>query len=170
MYCYRYIPDLRRPASRLEIVTIVLVALSVVFLLIGGLGMVVTIPMKSGEPWMLGLSGLALMFVAMPCMLIIHWQGRRREQLRCGGFPVPGRVVKMTCHISVSYGSGAGVRKRHPWTVWCEYRYEGQTYTVRSTFLWDEPAGTTAKVFLDQLHPERAWVDPKSLQYKLTLR
>ena len=170
MYYNRYIPDLRRPASRLEIVTIVLCALSFVFLLIYGLSFVVAIPMKSGEPWMLGLPGLALCFAAMPCMVIIHWQGRRRERLRCDGFPVQGRIIKRVCHLSVSYGSGAGVRKRHPWTVWCEYRYEGQSYTVRSTFLWDEPVGKTAKIFLDQLRPERAWVDPKSLQYKLTLR
>ena len=170
MYYNRYIPDLRRPASRLEIVTIVLTALSFVFLLIYGLSMVATIPMRNGEPGFCGLAGLALLFAAMLCTLVVHWQGLRRERLRCDGFPVQGRIIKAVCHLSVSYGSGAGVRKRHPWTVLCEYSYEGQTYTVRSTFLWDEPVGKTAKIFLDQLRPERAWVDPRSLQYKLTLR
>ena len=169
MYYNHYVPDLRRPAGRLEMVTIVVAALSVAFLLFYGLSMVAAVPMRSGEPWMLGTTGLALLFTAISCMVIVHWQGRGRDRLRRDGFPVPGQVIKVTCHPSVSYGS-VGVRKRHPWTVWCEYSYEGQTYTVRSTFLWDEPVGKTAKIFLDQLHPERAWVDPKSLQYQIKLR
>ena len=53
-------------------------------------------------------------------------------------------VVRVTHHPSVSYGN-----QRHPWTVLCEYRYEGRTYTARSTFLWDETAGSTAKIFLN---------------------
>ena len=164
MYLYtHYFMDLRRPASRLEIVTIVLSALAVFFALLFGLGYVIAIPMRSGEPWMLGVTGLLLLFAAMPCLWIAQLQGRRREWLRRGGFPVQGRVVNSTCHVTVSYGS-VGTRKRHPWTVLCEYRYEGQTYTARSTFLWDEPAGSTAKIFLDRDRPGQAWVDPKSLQ------
>ncbi|MEY8316610.1 hypothetical protein AALB19_04710 [Oscillospiraceae bacterium 50-58] len=160
-----YFMNLRRPASRLEIVTIVLDALAVFFMLIFGVGHVIAIPMRSGEPWMLGVTGLLLLFAAMPCMLIAQFQGRRREWLRCSGFPVQGRVVRVTHHPSVSYGN-----QRHPWTVLCEYRYEGRTYTARSTFLWDEPAGSTAKIFLDRDRPGQAWVDPKSLQYKINLR
>ena len=166
MYLYtHYFMDLRRPASRLEIVTIVLSALAVFFALLFGLGYVIAIPMRSGEPWMLGVTGLLLLFAAMPCLWIAQLQGRRREWLRRGGFPVQGRVVNSTCHVTVSYGS-VGTRKRHPWTVLCEYRYEGQTYTVRSTYLWDEPVGSTAKIFLDQERPGQAWVDPGSLQYR----
>ena len=107
---------------------------------------------------MLGVTGLLLLFAAMPCMLIAQFQGRRREWLRCSGFPVQGRVVRVTHHPSVSYGN-----QRHPWTVLCEYHYEGQTYTVLSTFLWDKPAKQTARVYLDQQRPAQAWVDPKSL-------
>ncbi|WP_251318493.1 DUF3592 domain-containing protein [Flintibacter muris] len=166
MYLYtHYFMDLRRPASRLEIVTIVLSALAVFFALLFGLGYVIAIPMRSGEPWMLGVTGLLLLFAAMPCLWIAQLQGRRREWLRRGGFPVQGRVVNSTCHVTVSYGS-VGTRKRHPWTVLCEYRYEGQTYTVRSTYLWEEPAGSTARIFLDQDRPGQAWVDPGSLQYR----
>ncbi len=170
MYLHtHYFMDLRRPASRLEIVTIVLSALAFFFVLLFGLGYVIAIPMRSGEPWMLGVTGLLLFFAAMPCMFIANLQGRRREWLRCGGFPVQGLVVKTTRHITVSFGSADG-RKRHPWTVLCEYRYEGQTYTVRSTFLWDEPVGSTAKIFLDQERPGQAWVDPRSLQNEIKLR
>ena len=166
MYLYtHYFMDLRRPASRLEIVTIVLSALAVFFALLFGLGYVIAIPMRSGEPWMLGVTGLLLLFAAMPCLWIAQLQGRRREWLRRGGFPVQGRVVNSTCHVTVSYGS-VGTRKRHPWTVLCEYRYEGQTYTVRSTYLWEEPAGSTARIFLDQDRPGQAWVDPGPLQYR----
>ena len=165
MYLYtHYFMDLRRPASRLEIVTIVLSALAVFFALLFGLGYVIAIPMRSGEPWMLGVTGLLLLFAAMPCLWIAQLQGRRREWLRRGGFPVQGRVVNSTCHVTVSYGS-VGTRKRHPWTVLCEYRYEGRTYTARSTFLWDEPAGSTAKIFLDRDRPGQAWVDPRSLEH-----
>ena len=114
---------------------------------------------------MLGVTGLLLLFAAMPCLWIAQLQGRRREWLRRGGFPVQGRVVNSACHVTVSYGS-VGTRKRHPWTVLCEYRYEGQTYTVRSTYLWEEPAGSTARIFLDQDRPGQAWVDPGSLQYR----
>ena len=160
MYLHtHYFMDPRRPASRLEIVTIVLSALAVFFMLIVVLGYVIAILMRSGEPWLLGVTGLLLLFAAMPCTLIAQFQGRRREWLRCSGFPVQGRVFKATHHRSVSYGN-----QRHPWTVLCEYHYEGQTYTARSTFLWDEPAGSTAKIFLDRDRPGQAWVDPKSLQ------
>ncbi|MEY8402201.1 hypothetical protein AALA54_02510 [Oscillospiraceae bacterium 44-34] len=166
MYLHtHYFMDLRRPASRLEIITIVLSALAVFFTLMFGLGYIIAIPMRSGEPWMLGVIGLLLLFAAIPCTLIAQLQGRRREWLRCGGFPVQGRVVKVRRHLSVNYGS-----QRHPWTVLCEYHYEGQTCTARSTFLWDEPVGSTAKIFLDQDRPGQAWVDPKSLQYKINLR
>ena len=70
-----YFMDLRRPASRLELVTIVLSGLSFVFLLIVGLGCIITIPMRSGEPWMLGVTGLLLLLAAAPCMLIAQFQG-----------------------------------------------------------------------------------------------
>ena len=51
MYLHtHYFMNPRRPASRLEIVTIVLSALAVVFMLIFGLGYVIAIPMRSGEP------------------------------------------------------------------------------------------------------------------------
>ena len=94
MYLHtHYFMDLRRPASRLEIVTIVLSALAFFFVLLFGLGYVIAIPMRSGEPWMLGVTGLLLFFAAMPCMFIANLQGRRREWLRCGGFPVQGLVV-----------------------------------------------------------------------------
>ena len=171
MYLHtHYVMDPRRPASRLEIVNIVLSALAVFFLLIFGLGQLVSIPMRSGEPWMLGVPGVLMLFAAMPCTLIAQLQGRRREWLRCSGFPVQGRVLKTTCHISVSYGGSVGIRKRHPWTVLCEYQYEGQTYTVRSTLLWDRPVGSAAKIFLDQERPGQAWVDPSSLKYEIKLR
>lgn len=161
MYLHtHYFMNLRRPASRLEIVTIVLDALAVFFMLIFGVGHVIAILMHSGEPWMLGVTGLLLLFAAMPCMLIAQFQGRRREWLRCSGFPVQGQVVRVTRHPSVSYGN-----QRHPWTVLCEYRYEGQTYTVRSTFLWDKPEKQTARVYLDQQRPAQAWVDPRSLEH-----
>lgn len=170
MYLHtHYFMDLRRPASRLEIVTIVLSALAAVFGLIFGLTHIIAIPMRGGEPWMLGVTGLLLLFAALLCTLIVQLQGRRREWLRCSGFPVQGRVVRTTCHVTVSYGT-VGARKRRPWTVLCEYQYEGQTYTVRSTFLWDEPVGQTAKIFLDQDRPQQAWVDPSSLQYQIKLR
>ena len=162
-----YFMDLRRPASRLELVTIVLSGLSFVFLLIFGLGCIITIPMRSGEPWMLGVTGLLLLLAAAPCMLIAQFQGRRREWLRCGGFPIQGQILKTTCHITVSYGS-VGTRQRHPWTVLCQYRYEGQTYTVRSTFLWTQPAGQKVKIFLDPERTRQAWVDPKSLEYAVS--
>lgn len=150
--------DFRRPASRLEIVIIVLSALCVTFGLIGGLGMVIALPTRHGEPGFFALTGLFLLLAALPCTVIAQLQGRRREWLRRCGFPVQGRVVRMTCHRCVNYGN-----QRHPWTILCEYRYEGQTYTARSTFLWDEPAGQTAKIFLDQQRPGQAWVDPRSL-------
>ena len=166
MYLHtHYFMNLRRPASRLEIVNIVLDALALFFLVFFGLGYAAAIPMKSGEPWMLGVTALLLFFAAFPCTVISQLQGRRREWLRCGGFPVQGRVVQVTHHRFVSYGN-----QRHPWTVLCEYRYEGQTYTVRSTFLWDEPVGSTAKIFLDQERPGQAWVDPRSLQNEIKLR
>ena len=169
MYLHtHYFMDPRRPASRLEIVTMVLSALAVFFSVFFGLGYVIAIPMRSGEPWMLGVTGLLLLFAAIPCMWIVQLQGRRREWLRCSGFPVQGRVLKTTCHVSVSCGA-VGARKRHPWTVLCQYQYEGQTYTVRSTFLWDEPAGSTAKIFLDQDRPGQAWVDPESLKYEASM-
>ena len=162
MYLHtHYFMDLRRPASRLEIVTIVLTALAVVFLVLFGLMYVIAIPMRSGEPWMFGLTALLLMFAAMPCMLVTNFQGRRREYLRCGGFPVQGQVREVTYHRFVNYGN-----QRHPWTVLCEYKYEGRTYAVRSTFLWREPVGAAAKVYLDQERPGQAWVDPESLEYE----
>lgn len=166
MYRGCYTPDLKRPASRLEIIWLVLTVLSLVFLLIYGLGLVFPIPMKNGESWMFGVFGFGLLFTALLCLMILRRQGRQRNRLRTGGFPVQGRVVKTTCHITVSCGS-VGARKRHPWTVLCRYQYEGQTYTVRSTFLWDKPVGSAAKIFLDQERPGQAWVDPESLQYEI---
>lgn len=159
--------DLKRPAGRLEIVFLVLEGLGLIFLLLYGLGLAVDIPMRSGEPWMFGAAGLSLLFAALVCLMIVWRRGRRREKLRTGGWPVQGRIVGMTCHTAVNYGN-----QRHPWTVLCEYQYEGQTYTVRSTFLWDRPreSGQTPKIFLDQTRPRRAWVDPDSLQYEIKTR
>ena len=95
MYLHtHYFMNLRRPASRLEIVTIVLSALAVFFMLIFWLVYVIAIPMRSGEPWMLGVTGLLLLFAAMPCMLIAQFQGRRREWLRFSGFPVQGPPLR----------------------------------------------------------------------------
>lgn len=169
MYLHtHYFMDLRRPASRLELVAIVLFALAFVFLLIFGLGYIIAIPMRSGEPQMLGVTGLLLLLAAAPCTLIAQFQGRRREWLRCSGFPVQGQILKTTCHITVSYGS-VRTRQRHPWTVLCQYRYEGQTYTVRSTFLWAKPVGQKAKIFLDPDRPRQAWVDPESLTYEVSV-
>ena len=164
---HQYVMDLKRPASRLEIVSLVLGGLGLFFVLLYGLGLVVSIPMRDGEPWMFGAAGFLLLFSAFFCVIIARRQGRQREDLRAGGWPVQGRIVGMTCHTSVNYGC-----RRHPWTVLCEYRYEGQTYTVRSTFLWDRPreSGQTPKAFLDQSRPQRAWVDPGSLQYERKTR
>ncbi len=155
--------DLKRPAGRLEMAFLVLEGLGLSFLLLYGLWLAVDLPMQNGEPWMFGAAGLLLQFAALVCLLIARRRGRRRERLRACGLPVRGRIVGVTCHTFVNYGN-----QRHPWTVLCEYQYEGQTYTVRSTFLWDRPreSGQTPKIFLDQTRPRRAWVDPESLQYE----
>jgi len=164
---YRYIPDLKRPANRLEIVFLVLGGLGLLFILLYGLGLVVSIPMRNGEPWMFGAAGFLLLFMALICLMIVRRRGLRREKLRTGGWPVQGRIVGITCHTTVNYGC-----QRHPWTVLCEYRYEGQTYTVRSAFLWERPreSDQAPKIFLDQTRPRRAWVDPSSLRYERKTR
>lgn len=161
--------SMKRPDGYPDIIALVFAWLGIAFTLLGLIGLAIPYPMRSGERWMFGVMGVALILAAVPFILTARRQRRLREELRRLGWPVRGRVVSVKCHDFVHWTSG-GFNILSPWTVLCEYQYEGQSYTVRSTFLWDKPVGKTVKIFLDQLHPERAWVDPKSLQYKLTLR
>ena len=160
--------NLKKPAGNLEIVTLVLDCLGICFLLLGLLGTAVPIPMRSGESWMFAVMGLVLLFAAFPCLLLVRARARRNHELRRLGRPVPGRVIRVRHHIWTSLGS-RGLRRRHPWTVLCEYRWEGQTYTAGSIFLWERPleTGQAPKIFLDQDNPRRAFVDPDSLKYEI---
>ena len=73
-------------------------------------------------------------------------------------------------HWYVSFGSD-GLYKRSPWSVMCIYRWEDRTYSVRSQFLWRRPqnCGQRPTVYLDPLDPRRAWIDPETLVYEVSV-
>ena len=53
----------------------------------------------------------------------------------------------------------------------CIYRWEERTYCVRSQFLWRKPGGFEQRptVYLDPLDPRRAWIDPETLVYEVSV-
>ncbi len=150
---------------------VVLLALGTVFTLLGALGVsAVPIPMRSGEAWMFLPIGLVLLAAGVVLALSVRRTKRLQVRLRAEGVPVPGRVTAIRYHRYTSYGTDPDfvAYKRSPWTVSCEYQWEGQTYTVRSSLLWQRPCaeGQQPAVYVDPNHPKKAFLDPGSLQYE----
>lgn len=163
---------MKPPRFACTIVAAVLLALGAVFTLLGALGaFAVPIPTRSGEAWMFLPPGLILLAAGVVLVLSLGRTKRLQARLRAEGVPVPGRVTAIRHHKYTSYGTDPDFvgYKRSPWTVSCEYQWEGQTYTVRSALLWDKPRAGDQQptVYLDPNHPKQSFLDPESLQYEM---
>ena len=53
-----------------------------------------------------------------------------------------------------------------PWVVQCSYKYQGQTYIVRSGLFWAKPSFRHQQpaIYFDPHHPTRAYVDMVAIQ------
>ena len=78
---------------------------------------------------------------------------RRKNYLSAHGLAIQARV------IAVEQRGYVRVNSKYPWTVLCEYVWEGVTYTVSSQYLWSKPVFTTVLVFVDPSNPKHAVVD-----------
>ena len=160
---------MKPPKSYEALLAFLLLLLGGIFTLLGLIGAVLTLPMRSGDAQDFALWGLPLLLFGAGLL----WYARRREcvwsRLRTEGRAVPGQLVPQATrrHWYTSWGRD-GLRKRNPWTVMCIYHWEGRTYSVRSQFLWREPSqtGQSPTVYLDPLNPQRAWMDPETLIYE----
>ena len=141
-----------------------------VFSLLGLVDFFLSIPMRSGDAHVFLVGGLPMLLAGGFLLWKARQMERTWERLRTEGRAVSGELVPEATrhHWYTGWGSD-GLHKRHPWTVLCIYRWEGRTYSVRSQFLWQEPAAGRQHptVWLDPMAPKRAWVDPGSLQYVL---
>ena len=163
----------KRPQSYLDMLAMIVTPLGALFVLLGLLGQFVPLPMRGGESWMFLPAGLALLAAGGLCALCSRVRRRRSARLRSEGRAVPGRVVSVKEHVWVNWNTGSlAPRRRSPWSAECEYQWEGQTRTVRTSLLWDRPreGGRRPAVYVDPQHPRRAWVDPASLEYERTMR
>lgn len=138
--------------------------------LIGGglflFGLVYTVfslPMRSGSSWAILLTGGAFLIAGGACALLARRRSRQQTRLREHGTAVPGRSVRVKRHSFVTWNETPG--SRSPWSVWCEYDYEGRAYTVRSGFFWTKPSEYDQHplVYLDPERPQRAVLDPDSI-------
>lgn len=163
---------MKPPKSYESLLAVILLILGGVFTLLGLAAEVLPLPMRGGEPRGFALWGLPLLLFGAGLL----WYARRRERLwarlRTEGRAVQGKLVPEATrrHWYTSWGS-SGLRKRNPWTVMCIYRWEERTYCVRSQFLWRKPGGFEQRptVYLDPLDPRRAWIDPETLVYEVSV-
>lgn len=164
---------LKRPESYFDMLAVILTPLGAFFALLGILGRFVPLPMRGGESWVFLPAGLALLAAGGLCALLARARRRRTARLRAEGRAVPGRVVSVKEHVWVNWNTGSlAPRRRSPWTVRCEYLWEGEPYFTASALLWDRPreSGRRPAVYVDPQNPRRAWVDPESLEYERTMR
>ncbi len=161
---------MKPPKSYEALLSCLLLALGAVFTLVGLVGNALSIPVRNGDTQDFALFGLPLLVFGAGLLLWSRQRERGWERLRAEGQAVPGKLVPgaVRHHRYVSFGSD-GLHKRSPWTVLCIYRWENRTYSVRSQFLWSPPREDgQPTIYIDPLHPTRAWIDPESLQYERT--
>lgn len=155
---------MRRPDSWLALWALLLSLIGGGLFLFGLVHMVFSLPMRSGSSWALLLTGAAFLIVGGACALLARRRSRQHKRLREYGTTAPGRVVQIKYHGFVTWNEPSG--SRSPWSVRCEYTYEGRTYTVKSGFFWEKPSQYDQHpvVYLDPARPQRAFLDPDSIR------
>ena len=161
---------MRAPRCYEALLAFLLLMLGAIFSLLGLLFGSLSLPVRNGDARSFLLGGLPLLALGAGLLLWARRRERGWDWLKTEGRAVPGKLVLEATrhHWYTSFGSD-GLRKRSPWTVLCIYQWEGKTYSVRSEFLWNRPAGSgqTPTVRLDPLVPQRAWIDPDSMIYEI---
>ena len=123
---------MKGPKSIFTVLAIIFISLGLFYLLFWTLSPVVEIHMSSGKPEDFLPLGSALLLAGIISLSLAGFK-RWRKYVR--------------------------VNSKHPWTVLCEYVWEGVTYTVSSQYLWSKPVFTTVLVFVDPSNPKHAVVD-----------
>lgn len=164
---------MKPPRTYEALLAFLLLMMGAIFSLLGLVFQALSIPMRNGDASSFLLGGLPLLVFGGGLLLWARRKEHSWDRLRAEGRAVPGKLVPEATrrHWYTSFGSD-GIRKRSPWTMLCIYQWEGKTYDLRSEFLWRKPqeGEQHPTIYLDPLDPKRAWVDPDSLQYEITLR
>ncbi len=160
---------MKPPSSYSVLIALVLIPLGGLFALLGLLGQAFPFTMRSGEAWQFIPVGLILAAVGGLCILAAAQKKVIQSRLLAGGRPVQGSILEVKHHIFVTYNISSFTNcpgKNSPWTVLCQYTWEGRTYTVRSGFFWRKPSEYDQHpvVYLDPEHPKRAFLDPDSIR------
>lgn len=144
---------MKGPKSIFTVLAIIFISLSLFYLLFWTLSSVVEIHMSSGKPEDFLPLGSALLLAGIISLSLAGFKRWRKDYLSAHGVAIQARV------IAVEQRGYVRVNSKHPWTVLCEYIWEGVTYTVSSQYLWSKPVFTTVLVFVDPSNPKHAVVD-----------
>ena len=162
---------MRPPDSYAGLIALVLGALGAVFALLGLVGEAAAIPMRGGQASDFLPFGLTFLLAGGVCLGIDRLRAAARARLLAKGRRVQGEVLDVKRHIFVNFNTGDLVNfpgRRSPWTLLCSYTWEDKTYTVRSPFLWQQPANPrSVDICIDPARPGRAAVDLDSVPIEL---
>ena len=95
--------------------------------------------------------GLGLLFAALCLWIFAQIHHKKMDTLRQNGFSVRGKVLAVRHYRYINFSYKA-FKKRHPWRIWYEYHYNGQTFRAHSDLLWEPPtlnAGDSIFVLID---------------------
>ena len=162
---------MRPPDTYVGLIALVLGALGVVFTLLGLAGEAAAIPMRGGKASDFLPFGLTFLLVGGVCLCAARCKKAARARLLAEGRRVRGEVLDVKRHIFVSFNTRDLIQfpgRSSPWTLLCSYSWEGRTYTVRSPFLWQQPANPrSVDICIDPARPGRAAVDLDSVPIEL---
>ena len=162
---------MRPPDSYAGLIALVLGALGAVFALLGLVGEAAAIPMRGGQASDFLPFGLAFLAAGGVCLGVDRLRAAARARLLAEGRRVRGEVLDVKRHIFVSFNTKDLIQfpgRSPPWTLLCSYTWEGRTYTVRSPFLWQQPANPrSVDICIDPARPGRAAVDLDSVPIEL---
>ena len=122
--------------------------------------------------WDLALLPWGIGCLAAGVLMILRIRRKRKEDNRIleEGQRVNAKIVRAKHHTTanLSFSSSRGrAASRSPWTAWCEYQWDGKTYTIRTNYLWMQPWMESPKVevALDPAAPQRGVVDARTIHY-----
>lgn len=119
--------------------------------------------------------GVAFLACGLLMLLQVRRKRRMTAQLLEKGQRAKAKIVRAKHHttMNLSFSSSRGrAAARSPWTAYCEYQWEGKTYSIHTDYLWGQPwtESPDVEVALDPAAPDKGVVDPQTIRYVTSMR
>lgn len=139
------------------------------FVLLSMLFVVTGVPVNGGPTWFLLPIGIIFLLTGLGFVLKFQQQKRRIKRLKAEGVLTTGEVQSIRHLVWINWNTSMFVKRPgqcSPWVVQCSYKYQGQTYIVRSGLFWAKPSFRYQQpaIYFDPHHPTRAYVDMVAIQ------